>query len=117
MQLPSAIIFVNADLTAVSTEILMTQLFIHEKITGEEFDARVEADPNYPTIIHGNNLRLLVVRDDFMDFTNRELADVVIFIKQGQAVVEKNNFGPPSLSLPIYQLYLHQLLRFNEKIT
>jgi hypothetical protein len=113
MQLPPAIFFINADISPGIKSVLTTQLFIDESMSGTEFDSRVSVDPNYPTIVHGNNLRILVIRESFRDYTNRELADVVLFITHGQAVVEKNNFGPPSLSLPISRLSIYDLLRFN----
>ncbi len=120
---PPAIIFVNGntdgyghtygDLDSVGKATLESQLYIDETMTGEEFDARVIVDPNYPTIVHLWKQRILVIRPDFRDYTNRELADVVIFVKQGLATIEKNNFGPPGLSLPLQRLEIHQLLRYN----
>lgn len=113
MSIPSAIIFVNADLTDSLKEILAEQLNVTETMTGEEFDARMTADPNYATIIHLQKIRILVVRSDFRDYTNRTVADVAIFVKQGLASIEKNNFGPPGLTLPLQRLNLYALLRYN----
>lgn len=111
MQLPSGVIFVNADLNAISLSTLQTQLYINDTMTGAEFDARVAADPNYPTIVHLQDIRILVVRPDFHDLTNRTLADVVIFVKQGLATILKNNFGPPTLALNIQRFTIYDLLR------
>ena len=113
MPLPPAIVFVNADITDGIKSVLSTQLFINETMSDTEFDARVKADPNYPTNVHLRGLRIMVIRQSFQDLTNRNLADLVLFIKQGQAIVEKNNFGPPGLSLPIARLNIYDLLRFN----
>lgn len=120
---PPAIIFCNGnidgygttygDLDAVSKATLESQLYITETMTGDEFDARVVADPNYPTIVHLLQYRILVIRSDFHDYTNREYADVVIFVKHGLASIEKNNFGPPGLTVPINRIEIHQLLRYN----
>ena len=79
-------------------------------MTGAEFDARFAADPNYPTIVHNNNLVILVFRD-FSDLTNRSIADAAIFIKAGLATVEAGNFGPGCLTLPVARLTLHELLK------
>lgn len=109
--LPSAIIFVNSDLNDISKNKLSTQFKINETITDTEFDARVIADPNYPNNIHYQKLRILVIRSDFADLTNRELADIVLFIKQGIVSVEKNKYGGPKLSLPIDRIDIYALLR------
>ena len=106
---PAAIVFVNNDLTDNVKEALVRQLFISEAITGAEFDARVVADPNYYTAVHQNNLRIMVIRN-LSETTNRELADVVIFVKAGLASVEGGKFGPPGLTLPVDRLYWHELL-------
>lgn len=105
----SAIIMVNNDLAGNLQETLVRQLFLHEVISGQEFDARVSADPNYPTIIHQQELRILVIRS-FYDMTNRDLMDIVIFIKAGLASVEANKIGPPGLTLSVDKLYLHELI-------
>lgn len=108
---PSSIFFVNADINSAIQATLVSQLQINETMTDTEFDARVVADPNYPNNVHGQGLRILVIRQNFRDFTNRDLADVVIFVKQGLACVEKNNFGPPGLTLSVQRLTIYDLLR------
>jgi hypothetical protein len=120
---PPAIIFVNGntdgygssygDLDSYSKQLLVTQLELDETMTGDEFDARVVVDPNYPAIIHSSELRILVIKADFRDYTNRQYADVVMFVKGGLAAIENNNFGPPGLTLPMDRLEIHQLLRYN----
>jgi hypothetical protein len=111
MLLPSAIIFINADMTVAQKQYIGQQLYITETISGQEFDARVVADPNYPDIVHQQNLRILVVRDDFRDYTNRELADIAIFVKQGLIAIEKNKFGPPNLTFQQDRVNIYELLR------
>lgn len=113
--LPSGIIFVNEDLNDILKQKIMSQLLIQEAMTGAEFDARVAADPNYPTIVKLENYRILVIRS-FRDTTNRNLADVVIFVKAGLAAIEKNNFGPPGLTYPVETFNIYGLLRENGKI-
>jgi hypothetical protein len=111
---PPAIIFVNNDLTANVQAALVRQLMINDGynvMDGYEFDRRVTADPNYVQIIHGSGMRVLVIRS-FRDYTNRTLADLVIFVKFGMATVLKNNFGPPNIILPVDQLYFSELKRY-----
>lgn len=106
----SAIVFVNADLTGQVKSVLVRQLFITEVMDGYEFDARVLSDPNYPIIIRANNLKILVIRP-FYEHTNRELADVAIFVKAGMATVEYSKYGPPGLTLPVARIYLNELIK------
>jgi hypothetical protein len=120
---PPAIIYINGntdgygnvygDLDGYGKATLESQLYIHETMTGDEFDARVSSDPNYPQIVHLMGYRILVIRADLRNYTNREFADVVLFVKQGMASIEKNNFGTPGLTLPIERIEIHQLLRYN----
>jgi hypothetical protein len=109
MRLPSAIILVNNDLTDQVKSVLQSQLFISEIISGEEFDARVSADPNYVNIVHNSFQRILVIRS-FREETNRELFDIAIFVKAGLACIEKNNFGPPGRTYPVAKLSIYQLI-------
>jgi hypothetical protein len=50
---------------------LQLQLNIDETMSKQEFDARVAADPNYPRIVHLQNLRILVILTTFQDLVNR----------------------------------------------
>lgn len=109
---PPAIIFVNDDLSSSIRATLTTQLQLSEIISGAEFDARVAADPNYPTTVHLNNLRLLVVRSLF-DQTNRTLADIVLFIKAGLASILCGKEGPPKQTFPVGSLYINELVLHN----
>lgn len=106
----SAIIFVNKDLVPQIQDVLTRQLFLNEIMDGYEFDTRVALDPNYPTNVHLNNLKILILRDLF-DLTNRGLADVVIFIKAGMASIEQNKFGPTGQTYIVDKLTLNQLFR------
>lgn len=79
---------------------LQTQLFINDTMTKVEFDARVQADPNYPIVVHLRGLRILVILPTFYDHHNRHWADVVIFLHQGMADVECNRLAWPGLGRP-----------------
>ena len=105
---PAAIIFINNDLLPQPREFIMNQLLIDEWMTGDTFDSRVAADPGYPDSIHQLHRRIMVERD-FRNHSNRELADIVVFIKNGMASVEVNKFGPPRPSFPVLNLHWGQL--------
>jgi hypothetical protein len=106
---PAAIILVNNDLTDNVKSAVQRQLFINETVTGSEFDARLEVNPNYTDVIHNSGLRLLIVRP-FTELTNRSSADIVIFIKAGLASVLVNKFGPPGKTYAVDRMYLSQLI-------
>lgn len=135
MQPPSAIIFINDSITTATLGVLSTdtgvqpnntvsgntpypstvggidvQLQVYETMWFDEFNARVAADPNYPTSIHLNGLRILVILPNFHCHTNRDLADIVIFVKQGVASIEKCKFGPPGWSLDVQRLNIWNLV-------
>lgn len=112
MSLPSAIIFINADINDGIKNTLSSQLYIDEIMTDTEFDARILLDPSYPDQIHFNEMRIIVVLQDFRNYTNRNLADIVMFLKLGLAHIEINKLGPPGLALPIQHINIYQLLRY-----
>ena len=107
--LPSGLIFSNNVSPGIQKK-LEQQLYIHETISGQEFDDRFSADPNYPEIIKLQNLRILVLRD-FFNITNRNVASLVIFVKLGISSILKNNFGPPGASYIVENLHWDQLIK------
>ena len=110
---PPALILINNDLSASIQATLVSQLEISEVISLDEFNERIAADPNYPKIIHLNNLRILVVGNLF-DHTNRNLFDVVLFAKAGLISVEKcHGNGPPGQTYKIGEVYLRELICHN----
>jgi len=111
---PAAIIFINKDLVPQVQNYLIKQLHISEAIDGYVFDQRVAANPNYPTLVKSLNLRIMVIRP-FNDYTNRDLADVAVFAKNGMLSIEKNNFGPPIRQLRMADVYWGKLCIFNTK--
>ena len=104
MSLPSGIIFVNNNIVEQIRDTLIKQLFITSVMDGYVYDAIIQNDPLYPTFVHNNNQRIMVIRS-FRELESRETADVVIHVKQGMAAVEKNNFGPPGLTSRVAELY------------
>lgn len=138
--LPPAIFFINGDITyppptppgsfigaqpnnptsyagVSELQTLQTQLFIDDTMTKDEFDARVAADPNYPLIVHLQMLRILVIVPQYNDgyhymaVPNIELADVVMFLHQGLADIEKNHLGPPGQNYDIQRMTMYSILR------
>ncbi len=104
----SAIIVVNADLTKQVTSVFQSQLALDEILTGTEFDARLAADPNYPTEVRLMSQRILVVRN-LQDTFDRTAVDFVVFYKNGLVSVEHSKYGPPGFTLPLARLYLNRL--------
>jgi hypothetical protein len=114
MQLPSAIIFVNS-IDPIGLNTLSSQLHIHESMSHQEFNDRILVDPNYPSIVKNTNTRILVLLPSFLDKTNRDFADIVIFVKLGLAAIEKNKVGPHGFTVAIQNINVYQLLK-NAKI-
>jgi hypothetical protein len=104
---PSAVIFVNNDLVPQVRSFITTQLHITEWITGTQFDNRIAADPDYIDKIKQMGWRLMVERN-YQELDNRTLPDVVIFVKNGMASIEYNNFGPPKPQFPVLNLHWGQ---------
>jgi len=132
MNLPSAIIFINSDpinvtpdgyfvdgysvsgdgyINDLTRKLFEKQLFINETMTLQEFNSRIDFDPNYPAIVRLQQYRILVICPDYRDKVNRQHADLVLFYAHGQVIVEKNRFGPPGRSLPAMQINIFELLR------
>ena len=111
MLVPPAILFINYDITNDQLNNLSKQLFVNESITKQEFDNRIIADPNYPQVIHNQNLRILVLLPSLQDVSNRDAADVVMFIKQGLICIEKNKLGPHGDCFQQDRVNIWQILR------
>jgi hypothetical protein len=104
----SAIIFVNNDILTSINDMLVKQLFIDEVIDGYTLDQRVAADSNYASSVVRLRQKIMVVRS-FSELTNRDIADVVIFVAGGLATVEVNKFGPPGATFAVVNLHWAQL--------
>ena len=108
--LPGLIILANDEIVNVTN--INLQLQITEIICLNEFNERVNRDPNYPLAIHLNSLRVLVTTCDLLCQNDNPLFDVIIFVKQGEANVSKSLFGPPGFkfSLPTQRLTIYNLM-------
>ncbi len=105
----SLIIFVNDDLSDNVKEALQRQLYINSTMTGIEFDLNISENSDFLSNLKIQRSKVLVIRS-FTETTNRDLADIVIFVKNGLASILKNNYGPPGTTLPVDKLYLNELL-------
>lgn len=94
---------------------LIPQLFIDDVMWKAEFDLRVLNDPNYPTIVHLLGLRIMVVLPTLQDGYNRQYADVVMSVQQGQANIEFNRFGPPCKSLNVRRINPYALFQAEQQ--
>lgn len=110
--IPGAIITVNNDLSDVVRNQLVIQLQITQYMSGEQFDTNLLNDPNYVINIRNMRIRIMVIRN-FQDVNNRTVSDVVIFVKNGLASIEKNCFGPPGKTFSVKNLYWAQLNIFD----
>ncbi len=110
--MPGAIIFVNSHISDVQKTFIAQQLYAEEVISKAEFDARVAADPNYPSIIKNLKMRVVVILETFQDFHNRELADVALFFKNGLVSIEYLKNGPPKFTIDQLRLDAYTILRY-----
>jgi len=109
---PSVIIFMNNDVSDSVQETIIRQLHIDIIMTGDAFDGYVAANDGYTTVLKSNNKRVLVIRP-FDNYSNRTLADVAIYVRNGLAAVELTKIeknGPPGFTYPVVNLCLPQIL-------
>lgn len=111
MIIPGAIIYINSDISQGVQNKLVSQLIIDQVLDGYVFDGYVAINPNYPHSIHSLNQRILVIRNDFSNTINRNLADIAIFVKAGLASVELNKFGPPAQTYNIDRITIYSLVQ------
>ena len=104
---PSAIIFVNNDLTENVKDMIERQLNISETLDGYVFDNYV-LSATYLDDIRKDFKRILVIRS-FEELDNRNLADIVCFVKNGLIAIEENKFGPHRGTFPIVNLTWRKL--------
>ena len=108
MLFPSAIIFVNNDLTDNTIAFMTSQLQLTQIVDGYTFDGYILSDPTYVTAAHNLNKRIMVMRP-FTELNNREDCDVAIFVKAGMASILYSKYGPPKNTYPVLNLTYKQL--------
>jgi hypothetical protein len=110
---PPIIAFINTDLTTEVQSVFQRQFYLTAIMDGYTFDGYVATIPDFPAFVHQNMQRILVLRD-LSDFTNRDLADIVLFAKTGLVSVLFNKYGPPNITLPIDRCYLTDLINLEK---
>jgi len=117
MQIPGIIFFINNDISTETQTNLQSQLYIDEVITDTEFNARITADPNYPIIIHFNNLRILVLESPYdTNPSNKEFANIALFFKNGMLYVLDHHYGFPTISINAQNINLFNLKNIIKEI-
>lgn len=112
MILPSLIIIINNNFSENQLQSLKTQLFIHEVINSSEFNNRIVVQPSYIQRVRLNNLRIMIILDDFYNYNNRQYADIVMNIKNGLGFIEKNNFGPPGQIINLNKINIFNIINY-----
>ncbi len=109
---PPAIIMINPDINDDIRGILKRQLYINEIISGAEFDRRFASDGYYKETAYLTKGRVLVERT-FLDPTNRDKMDLVLYFANGLLSIERTIFqSPPRASFPLETSYLSQLFQY-----
>jgi hypothetical protein len=116
MLIPGILYFANNDLGDVALANLQGQLNIDEVISNDEFVLRIAADPNYPVVIKLNQLRVLVLYPAYdQNNSNKCLADILLFIRQGMAYVLDRVTGCPGLAMATNKLNMFNLRTYLEQ--
>lgn len=107
----TGIVYVNNDISGSVQEKLINQLFIDLILTGEEFDSIVDGyfadgyvDGYFLDSIKIRNQRVLVTRNYLKNdlpnnIPNRELANIILYVKYGLVNVVTKEGHKPTLAL------------------
>lgn len=108
--LPGLLILTNGAYLNVTSN-LAAQLQITETITFSEFEERIAADPNYIWLIHSRSLRVLVIATSLYDMEKADHHfDVVMYIQQGEAYIQRCLKPCARFSLPVQRLTIYNLM-------
>lgn len=111
---PPIVIFVNEEISDGVKGPLQRQLYSTKIETGAEFDSNLASNPDYVNYLKQQGFRTIVYRD-FSSDLNKDKADIVLFIKEGLATIEKNNYGPPGYTMPVDRLLLSELILYKNQ--
>jgi len=100
--------FVNDNISANIQSVLTEQLFLTDVISIDEFALRVINNPNYVSIVHGAGLRVMVLKKIY-DTRYNDLADIILYCKDGLISVESNKIGPPGITFEIKNIQIYNL--------
>ncbi len=113
LAVPPAIVIVNDNIATQTKAWLVRQLHINETLDGyTALLDRLTANPDYANLVKQMNLRIMVFVESFQELIPpdlRTIADVAIYVKNGLASVQKNNFGPPASTHNIKNLHWSNL--------
>lgn len=105
---PPFIIFTNT-LSPGVEQVYVRQFFISEIMTGQQFDGYVASIDGYVQTLYIDGYRVLVERDLF-DHTNRHLANITLFYKNGLVSVLKDGYGPPILEISLDNISIASII-------
>jgi len=104
--------FVNDNISESIQTVLMQQLMLSEILSMEEFTLRIQNNPNYADIVRGLGQRIVVLKKMY-DKSYNDVADIILFCRNGLIAVESSKIGPPGITfeiknIQIFQLFFHQ---------
>jgi hypothetical protein len=106
---PPFVMFVNNDLSDQVKSVFVRQFYLSEIMTGAQFDGYVASIDGYVQTLYIDGYRVMVERD-LSDHTNRQLANITVFYKNGLLSVLKDGYGPPTLELPLDRVSFTNLI-------
>lgn len=106
---PSAIIYINHELSEQVKSAIQRQLFIHQTFTVNDFDDLLLSDGYYINEVRGKNKRILVIADYSQTLENKDVADVILTFKNGLLYVLDNKVGPPGITMNTSSISINKL--------
>lgn len=109
--LPAGILGINFNIDGYVISSLVSQLFIDQTWTADEFNDIITSDPSYVDAVHLNNLRVLVLLEDMREQTNYQYLDAVMYYSSGLLYMECSKVGPPGQTFDLQRINIYDLLR------
>lgn len=112
---PPFIMFVNNDLSDQVKSVFTRQFYLTEIIDGATFDGYLFTDPNFINTAYADGYRIMVLKN-LSDHTDRQLANITLFYKNGLVSILKDGYGPPTLTKKLDEVSFTTLinqLRYN----
>lgn len=103
---PPAIIYINPELSSSVIQTFTTQMYLSQVyLSAADFDGYIAENPDYYAQVHLNNQRILVLRS-LADHTNRDLADFILYAKNGLVSIMRCRDHIPGKTLGIANIYI-----------
>jgi hypothetical protein len=103
---PPAIIYINPELSSSIIQTFTTQLYLSQVyMCAADFDGYIAQNPDYYAQVHLTDQRILVLRHTY-DHTNRDLADFVLYAKNGMVSILRCRHPQPRKTLSIANIYI-----------